>query len=136
MKLTTQGEVPASTTPKIQFNAEPSADYKAPTIKMLDFRSLSVDDLKKQEKAIHQAIFEKEKAEKAEVIKQIVEVFSRYNIPIEELVEALGGYKVKRRGVKASMKYRDPVTGETWSGRGKEPIWIRDQDRSLYLINT
>ena len=31
-------------------------------------------------------------------------------------------------------KYRDPVTGETWSGRGREPAWIVGRDRELFRI--
>src|SRR5260370_5002364 len=26
--------------------------------------------------------------------------------------------------------YRDPATGQTWTGRGKPPKWIQNQDRS------
>lgn len=28
------------------------------------------------------------------------------------------------RGVKVAPKYRDPVTGLTWAGRGKTPAWV------------
>lgn len=31
-------------------------------------------------------------------------------------------------------KYRDPATGRTWSGRGRQPDWIRGQDRLLFMI--
>jgi len=31
-------------------------------------------------------------------------------------------------------KYRNPETGDTWTGRDKEPVWIRGQDREAYLI--
>jgi DNA-binding protein H-NS len=32
-------------------------------------------------------------------------------------------------------KYRDPVTGATWSGRARPPAWIKDaKDRSKFLI--
>lgn len=31
-------------------------------------------------------------------------------------------------------KYRDPATGETWSGRGRPPGWILEQDRDELLI--
>lgn len=31
-------------------------------------------------------------------------------------------------------KYRDPITGATWSGRGKPPLWIAGQDRLSFLI--
>ena len=96
---------------------------------------LSVEELRKQEEDIQRRILEKQKAEKQAVIDQIVEVVTNYKISVEDLVEALGGLKIKRKGVKAKLKYQDPVTGATWSGRGKEPSWIKDKDRKSFLIN-
>ena len=31
-------------------------------------------------------------------------------------------------------KYRDPATGATWTGRGREPKWIEGKDRAGYLV--
>ncbi|QGZ65363.1 H-NS histone family protein [Paraburkholderia acidisoli] len=37
---------------------------------------------------------------------------------------------------KSPAKYRDPVSGNEWSGRGKPPNWIKDEpDRSKFLID-
>ncbi|WP_050453726.1 H-NS histone family protein [Candidatus Burkholderia verschuerenii] len=33
-------------------------------------------------------------------------------------------------------RYRDPVTGTTWSGRGRQPDWIRGKDKSRFLITS
>ena len=33
-----------------------------------------------------------------------------------------------------AAKYRNPATGETWTGRGKAPRWIDGQEREQYLI--
>lgn len=30
--------------------------------------------------------------------------------------------------------YKDPVSGSTWSGRGKPPRWIMNQDRAGFVI--
>ena len=32
--------------------------------------------------------------------------------------------KPKATRAKVAPKYRDPATGQTWSGRGKEPRWL------------
>jgi DNA-binding protein H-NS len=32
-----------------------------------------------------------------------------------------------------NKKYRNPVTGEEWSGRGGRPNWIRDKNKALFL---
>lgn len=37
-------------------------------------------------------------------------------------------------GTKVAPKYKNPQTGETWTGRGKAPKWIQDQDRSKFEI--
>lgn len=36
----------------------------------------------------------------------------------------------------AADKYRDPETGKTWSGRGREPKWIKDKNREHFLITS
>ena len=33
--------------------------------------------------------------------------------------------RVAARGMPAAPKYRDPVSGATWSGRGKLPRWMK-----------
>lgn len=101
---------------------------------IIDFDQLSVEELRRQQEEIERKIREKQEAEKKAVINQIVEVVNTYKIPLDELIEALGGMKIKRKGVKAKPKYRDPVSGAEWSGRGKEPLWIRGKDRKDFLI--
>ena len=39
-------------------------------------------------------------------------------------------------GTKVAPKYRDPATGQTWTGRGKAPKWIQDQERDQFLIES
>jgi DNA-binding protein H-NS len=31
-------------------------------------------------------------------------------------------------------KFRNPLTGDTWTGRGKPPKWIQNLDRDQFLI--
>jgi DNA-binding protein H-NS len=38
------------------------------------------------------------------------------------------------KGSKVEPKYRNPATGETWTGRGKPPVWIRNEDREQFRI--
>ena len=44
----------------------------------------------------------------------------------------------QRRAVKAVLpKYRDPVSGGTWTGRGKPPLWIKNApDRMVFAIQS
>jgi DNA-binding protein H-NS len=43
-------------------------------------------------------------------------------------------FKQKRVFGPVEPKYRDPATGQTWSGRGREPRWMVE-GRDAYLIN-
>jgi len=53
---------------------------------------------------------------------------------IKSLIKA---YDVKLLEIKPPpFQYRDPVTGATWSGRGKPPAWIRDKDHSVFRVAT
>ncbi|WP_425127481.1 H-NS family nucleoid-associated regulatory protein [Burkholderia contaminans] len=36
---------------------------------------------------------------------------------------------------KARPRYFDPISGAVWSGRGREPYWIRGKDRRLFELN-
>ncbi len=42
--------------------------------------------------------------------------------------------KTGATGIKVAPKYRNPATGETWTGRGKPPKWIQGQNRDSFLI--
>nr|WP_244173280.1 H-NS histone family protein [Caballeronia temeraria] len=46
------------------------------------------------------------------------------------------GSKKAANKSKLPPKYRDPVSGATWSGHARPPAWIKDApDRSVYLID-
>ena len=94
----------------------------------------SVEELQAEREKLDAEIKAKQDAQKASVIGQIKTVVDTYSIPVDELVEALGGLKSKRKGIKAKQKFRDPASGATWSGRGKEPAWIKGQNREDFLI--
>jgi DNA-binding protein H-NS len=94
----------------------------------------TIESLRAKQDELNRQINEKSTAERQAVINQIKSVVETYNIPVAELVEALGGLKSKRVGSKAAAKYRDPVTSKEWSGRGKEPLWIKNQDRTKFAI--
>jgi DNA-binding protein H-NS len=84
-------------------------------------------------------------AEKAGVVSRIREAISVYGITAAELGLAGGGARSAARSSVAApapkgqvgvAKYRDPVSGKTWTGRGKPPLWIVGaKDRDAFLIN-
>ncbi len=110
-------------TPRVEIAAETDAANDA-----------SVAELKAKQAESEAQIASRTKAEKESVLAQIKTVATTYGITANEVADYLGGYRSKRLGVPAKAKYRDPATGKTWSGRGKAPLGLKDQDRTKYLI--
>ena len=73
-------------------------------------------------------------AELANAIAEIKEKIREYGITESDLFGTTSKKKpiAQSKGVKP--KYRNPETGETWTGRGKSPKWISGKDRTLYQI--
>ncbi|WP_267940147.1 H-NS family nucleoid-associated regulatory protein [Paraburkholderia sp. HD33-4] len=41
---------------------------------------------------------------------------------------------IQTKPVAVEAKYQDPKTGATWSGRGRQPFWIKGKKRDTFLI--
>lgn len=77
--------------------------------------TISLSELEQEKARLEQEINRIKRAERKNKMKEILQVMQSYSITIEEL-ETLTATNV--------AKYRDDVTGQTWSGRGKKPAWI------------
>lgn len=81
------------------------------------------------------AVREEEVERALEQIRQLVDEYD-----LHDEVQFTRDRSPKARGAGAprgpvAAKYRDPKTGETWSGRGRAPSWIKDKDRTKFLID-
>lgn len=77
-------------------------------------------------------------ARKAELDQQIANMQREHRFGAIESVKSLmsehgltmadiggrGGVTKQRNGSKVAPKYRNPASGETWSGRGLKPRWL------------
>jgi DNA-binding protein H-NS len=70
--------------------------------------------------------------EKADGIAKAKVIIEQYGLNASDLFSRKAG--TKSAGGKVAPKYRNPPTGETWTGRGKAPKWIDGKDRANYLI--
>ena len=98
-----------------------------------------IQRLQKQAEAL------KEK-QRTPIIRSIVRDMRDYQISPDEIIAAFNsksGRPQKTRGnptrKPVEPKYRNPETGDTWTGRGKAPRWITEAeasgtDRSHFLI--
>lgn len=91
--------------------------------------SSSLKDLLAQRAALEQQIAAAQRTEKADAVARIRALMTEYGLTLADL--QLGPRPAKaqrgpRAGGKVAPKYRDPASGNTWTGRGLQPRWLRD----------
>ncbi|RQT37512.1 H-NS family nucleoid-associated regulatory protein [Burkholderia contaminans] len=85
-------------------------------------------ELKAQLEALDRQIAQARESARNDAIAAIRALMDEFGIHESELASKRGG----RRTGASAPKYRDPETGQTWSGRGKAPAWIAGQDRARF----
>lgn len=89
-------------------------------------------DLLKQREELEAKIVEARNAEVASAIAQVRQLVLDYSLTERDV---FGGVRTSSaKGSTVAPKYKDPVTGATWTGRGKPPRWIADKEREQFLI--
>lgn len=83
----------------------------------------SYQDYQKEIAELQKKAEEARRAELTGAIAQIKSLMAQFNLSVKDL--KLKDGKVSRAPGKAvAAKYCDPITGETWSGRGRSPAWV------------
>jgi DNA-binding protein H-NS len=93
----------------------------------------SYRELLKQREALQRQIDEMREQEVAAAIEQVRAIVSEYSLTPEQVFSRPKGKQGLKQGTKPA-KYRDPVSGATWSGMGREPLWIKGQTREQFKI--
>ena len=72
----------------------------------------------------------------ADAVAEVRALIAKYDLTEKDVFPAgRRGARGRRASAgKVPPKYRDPVTGQTWTGRGKAPRWIDGKDRTQFLI--
>lgn len=90
-------------------------------------------ELLAQRADLEKQISDARKAETADAIQKAKALISEYGLTAED-VFSTASVKKKASSNAVAPKYRNPATGDTWTGRGKPPLWIRDKEREHFLI--
>lgn len=86
-----------------------------------------ITELVAQREAIERQIRELRLAAKAEAILKIRSLMVAHGLTMEDISGRAAPDSRKGKGggpSKVAPKYRDPVTGSTWTGRGLKPKWL------------
>lgn len=85
----------------------------------------SLNDLLAQKAALEQKIAEVQREERGTAITKVKALMAEYGLSLADLSGRPATAPRKTSG-KVAPKYRDPSTGNTWSGRGLKPNWLRE----------
>lgn len=94
----------------------------------------SYKELLKQKEALEQQIHEARKRELSDAVARVRALVSEYELTAEDVFPPARAGRGSGSGAKVAPKYRDPSTGQTWTGRGKAPKWIQNEDREKFAI--
>jgi DNA-binding protein H-NS len=83
----------------------------------------SVNELLAQKAAIEQQIADAQRAERANAIAQVRALMAEHGLTPADLASKSAA--PKRTGAKVAPKYRNASTGDTWTGRGLQPKWLK-----------
>lgn len=98
----------------------------------MDFSKLSLAELKALLSDLPKLIAQREKQERAAARKELEALAAERGFSLSDLVGE-GGVATQAR-IPAAAKYRNPKTGETWSGRGRAPKWLEGKNKDDFKI--
>jgi DNA-binding protein H-NS len=90
----------------------------------------TLSDLLAQRASLEKQIAEFQKEQRADAIARVKTLMSEYGLSLAEIgsksapAPVAQAKKQKLAGRKVAPKYRNPATGDTWSGRGLKPKWL------------
>lgn len=98
----------------------------------------SLSELLAQKAALDKQIAETQRAERAGAVAQVRMLMSQYGLTLADLgskaaaapraepaAKPFASKARKGSTAKVAAKYRDRTTGQTWSGRGLQPNWLK-----------
>jgi DNA-binding protein H-NS len=93
---------------------------------MTDLSTYSLADLRALQNQVAEQIKARMEQEKAAARQQILAIAEHAGVSLKELLNGAGARK-SLKGTSAPIRYRNPDDkGQQWSGRGRQPHWVRE----------
>lgn len=85
----------------------------------------TLQELLAKKEALEQEIENTKKRERADAIAKVRSLMAEYGLTVADLSAKPGPKAGGTKGRKVAAKYRNKATGESWSGRGLQPKWLK-----------
>lgn len=87
-------------------------------------------EIEKEREALIAQIAERDAEKRAEALAEVRELVGKWNFTEKEIRS-----KPAEPRTALEPKYRDPISGETWAGRGRRPLWLEGKNIEDFLIS-
>jgi DNA-binding protein H-NS len=94
----------------------------------------SLKDLLSQIETLQNQVAEVRQREVGEAIAKVRALVAEYQLTTSDVFPSGKGKSSAKKTGKVAPKYRDPLSGNTWSGRGLAPKWLAGKNKTDYLI--
>lgn len=85
----------------------------------------TLNDLLAQKAALEKQIADAQREERGTAIAKVKALMAEYGLSLADLSTRSTVAAPRKTMGKVAAKYRNPATGDTWSGRGLKPNWLR-----------
>ena len=89
----------------------------------------TLQELMAQKEALDKQIEQTKHQERGAAVEKVRALMAEYGLTLADLggksTAAKSAKKTKTGGNKVAAKYRNASTGESWSGRGLQPRWLK-----------
>ena len=94
---------------------------------------MTLVELLAQKAELEAKISDARQHELAGAIAEVKALIEAHGLTAEDIFGGKKPRAAKKTGTVAA-KYRDPISGKEWTGRGKSPLWLEGKNREGYLI--
>lgn len=85
----------------------------------------SIQDLLAQKAALEKQIAEAQRAARTDAIAKVKALMAEYGLTAADLAGKAPAAPKAEGSKKVAAKYRDPASGQSWTGRGLKPKWLQ-----------
>lgn len=85
----------------------------------------SLNELLAKKAELEKQIIEAQREEKSSAISQVKALMAQHGLTLADLGTRAPAAPRRQTSGKVPAKYRNTATGETWSGRGLQPKWLK-----------
>ena len=84
----------------------------------------TLNELLAQKAQLEKQIIDAQREQKADAIAKVRELMAEHGLSVADLGSRVAAPRRASSG-KVAAKYRNTATGESWSGRGLQPNWLK-----------